>query len=177
MTKTKPPAPWIETLRLELRDFVADDFDDLYRLDSDARVMKYLASGKPMSRDAVAASLARIIGYPALYPDFGIWRAARRDTDAFIGWFSLKYAGKSPDVEVGYRLVPQAWGQGFATEGACALVDYGFDDLDLDRVIGVTHAGNKASQRVLIKAGLEDIGWGRYYDRRLRLFAADNPYR
>jgi RimJ/RimL family protein N-acetyltransferase len=171
------PAPWLETLRLEFRDFVAADFDDLYRLDSDPQVMKYIASGKPATRVAVLQTLARIIRYPALYPDLGVWRASRCDTGAFVGWFSLKYAGRSPDIEVGYRLVPQAWGQGFATEGARALVDYGFDDLDLDRIIGVTHPGNRASQRVLMKAGMVDIGWGRYYDRRLRLFAVENPYR
>jgi RimJ/RimL family protein N-acetyltransferase len=171
------PAPWLETLRLEFREFVAADFDDLYRLDSDPRVMKYIANGKPATRVAVLQALARIARYPALYPDLGVWRASRRDTGAFVGWFSLKYAGRSPDIEVGYRLLPQAWGQGFATEGARALVDYGFDDLDLDRIIGVTHPGNRASQRVLMKAGMVDIGWGRYYDRRLRVFAAENPYR
>jgi RimJ/RimL family protein N-acetyltransferase len=172
MNANSPPAPWLETLRLELRDFVAEDFDDLYRLDRDPRVMKYLTNGKPMSRIAVVQALKRFIHYPTLYPDLGIWRACRRDTGAFIGWFCLKYTGKSPDVEVGYRLLPEAWGQGFATEAACALVAYGFDDLGLHRIIGVTHPGNKASQRVLKKAGLADVGWGRYYDQRLRLFAA-----
>lgn len=177
MSASTAPTPWLQTLRLDLRDFVTGDFDDLYRLDSDPRVMKYIAGGKPASRVALLQTLVRIIRYPALYPDLGVWRASRRDTGAFIGWYSLKYAGKSPDIEVGYRLLPQAWGQGFATEGARALVDYGFDDLDLDRIIGVTHPGNKASQRVLRKAGMADVGWGRYYNRRLRLFAAENPYR
>jgi RimJ/RimL family protein N-acetyltransferase len=177
MSAKTRPAPWLETLRLELRVFVAGDFDDLYRLDGDRRVMKYISNGRPASRDATAQRLKRFIRYPSLYPDLGIWRAARRDTGAFVGWFCFSYAGNSADIEVGYRLLPEAWGRGFATEGARALVDYGFDDLDLDRIIGVTHPGNKASQRVLMKAGLEDIGWGRYYDRRLRLFAADNPYR
>ena len=177
MSAKMPPTPWLETLRLELRDFVAGDFDDLYRLDSDPRVMKYIANGKPASRDAVAQRLGRFIRYPALYPDLGVWRAARRDTGAFIGWFCFSYAARSPDIEVGYRLLPEAWGRGYATEGARALVDYGFDDLRLHRIIGVTHPRNKASQRVLIKAGLEDRGWGRYYERRLRLFVADSPYR
>ena len=167
--------PWLETLRIQLRGFVAADLPDLVRLDSDPRVMKYLAGGKPASRDVIAATLRRIIRYPALYPDLGIWRASRRDTGAFIGWFSLKYAGKSADVEIGYRLRPEAWGRGFATEGARALVGYGFDDLGLSRIIGVTHRDNLASQRVLMKAGMTDLGWGRYYDRRLRLFAVDNP--
>lgn len=167
------PAPWLETLRLELRVFVESDFDDLYRLDRDPRVMKYIADGKPASREAVAQRLKRFLRYATLYPDLGIWRAARRDTGAYIGWFALNYAGSTTDVEVGYRLLPGAWGQGFATEGAKAIVDYGFDDLGLYRIIGVTHPGNKASQRVLQKAGLEDAGWGRYYNRRLRLFVAE----
>ena len=177
MTAKNRPAPWLETLRLELRSFAAGDFDDLYRLDSDPRVMKYIADGKPASREAVAQRLKRFIRYPTLYPDLGVWRASRRDNGAYIGWFALNYAGKTTDVEVGYRLLPEAWGRGFATEGAKALVDYGFDDLGLHRIIGVTHPGNKASQRVLQKAGLEDVGWGRYYDRRLRLFAAERRLR
>jgi RimJ/RimL family protein N-acetyltransferase len=164
-------------MRLEFRDFVPADFQDLYRLNHDPRVMKYVAKSKPMSREAVARALVRFIRYAPLYPDFGVWHASRRDTGDFIGWFCLKYAGRSADVEVGYRLLHEAWGQGFATDGARALVDYGFDDLGLDRIIGVTHPGNKASQRVLVKAGLVAAGWGRYYDQRLRLFAAENPDR
>ena len=97
--------------------------------------------------------------------------------DAFIGWFALKYAGRSTDVEVGYRLRHDQWGRGFATEGATALVQYGFHDLGLDRIIGVTHPDNVVSQRVLMKAGLADRGWGHYYDERLRLFAAERPLR
>ena len=168
----KPPKPWLETLRLELREFVPADADDLYRLDSDPRVVKYLG-GEPLSREEVEANLRRIrIGYRANY-GLGIWRAARRDSGAFIGWFCLKYMPKSTDVEVGYRLVPEAWGQGFATEGAQALVAYGFDDLGLYKIVGVTHRDNRASQRVLVKAGLNSRGWSRYYARRVRLFVAE----
>ncbi len=176
--RDKPvPPPWLQTLRLDLREFVAGDFDDLYRLDRDPLVMRYIWDGRLSTREDVAASIRRVPRVYALYPGFGTWRASRRDTGAYIGWFTLKYVPKTVDVEVGYRLLHDAWGKGFATEGACALVDYGFDDLGLDRIIGVTHKDNFASQRVLLKAGLEDRGWGHYYDRRVRLFAANNPYR
>ena len=177
MPKLVAAPPWLETLRLSMRAFVADDFPDLARLDRDPAVMKYISNGKPMTQDAIDAALRRAIRYPMLYPDLGIWHTSRRDTGAFIGWFSLKYAGRSPDIEIGYRLVPDACGQGFATEGACALRAYGFDDLDLDRIIGVTHRGNIASQRVLMHTGMQDLGWGRYYDLRLRLFGMTNPHR
>jgi len=171
--KSQAPQPWLETLRLSMRDFTLDDVDDLYALNSDPRVMKYIADGKPSTRDEVARQLRRFVRYPRLYPDLGIWHTSRRDTGAFIGFFALNYTGKTTDIEIGYRLLRNAWGQGYATEGATALAQYGFDDLGLDRIIGVTHPGNQASQRVLMKAGLADVGWGRYYDRRLRLFAAE----
>ena len=117
--------------------------------------------------------LARILRYPVLYPDLGIWHASRRDTGAFIGWFSLKYAGKSPDIEIGYRLLHAAWGRGFATEGAQAMADYGFDDLGLHRIIGVTHRGNQASQRVLMKAGPRGCRLGPLLRPAAALFAAE----
>ncbi len=166
------PTPWLQTLRLDLREFVPGDVEDVVRLDGDRRVMKFIGTGRVHTREETIAIFPRALRYPRLYADLGIWRASRRDTGAFIGWFSLKYAGKSPDIEIGYRLLPDAWGLGFATEGAAALRDYGFDDVGLARIIGVTHPGNRASQHVLRKIGMVDEGWGRYYDQRLRLFAA-----
>ena len=165
------PAPWLQTLRLDFREFVPADVEEIVRLDADPRVMKYIADGRVHTRAETLALYPRILRYPRVYANLGIWRASRRDTGAFVGWFSLKYAGKASDIEIGYRLAPDAWGLGFATEGAAALRDYGFDDLGLERIIGVTHPGNLASQRVLLKIGMADEGWGRYYDRRLRLFA------
>lgn len=166
------PAPWLETLRLAMRDFTAADSDELYRLHRDPRVMRYIGDGKALDAERHARVMKRILAYPTLYPDLGFWYTTRRDTGAFIGWFTLKYCSTSADIETGYILAPEAWGQGFATEGATAMVRYGFDDLGLDRIIGVTDPENYASQRVLMKSGLADCGVGHYYDRDLRLFAA-----
>jgi RimJ/RimL family protein N-acetyltransferase len=172
---TKTPAPWLQTLRLELREFVASDQVDIWRLDQDPAVMRYINGGKPTTRAQVATRIKLIPRVYRLYPGFGTWRAARRDTGAYIGWFTLKYIPDTVVVEVGYRLLRDAWGLGFATEGATELVRYGFDDLGLHRIVGITHRDNVASQRVLLKAGLRPDGWGRYYGQRLRVFAASNP--
>jgi RimJ/RimL family protein N-acetyltransferase len=174
---TRIPAPWLQTLRLDLREFVAGDFDDVWRLNQDPLVMRYIGDGKLSTRAEVAVTMRRIPRIYRLYPGLGSWRAARRDTGAYIGWFTLKYIPRTVEVEVGYRLLRNAWGHGFATEGARELVRYGFDSVGLHRIIGVTHPDNLASQRVLMKAGLADAGFGRYYGERLRLFAADNPRR
>lgn len=165
--------PFLQTARLSLREFRADDAEDLYRLHGDARVMRYIGDGSVGTRSSVAAVLARAASRYRHYPGLGSWPATDRGSGEFIGWFCLQYVPDTVDVELGYRLLPQAWGFGYATEGATALLRYGFEALGLFRVIGLTHPGNAASQRVLRKSGMHDAGWGHYYGRELRLFVAE----
>jgi RimJ/RimL family protein N-acetyltransferase len=160
------------TERLALREFTDGDLPDLMRLDTDPRVMRYIGSGRALTTDAVSEVLRRVRRYYDLYPNLGVWRAERRDKGAFVGWFCLKYIPRTVEVEVGYRLLPEAWGQGYATEGATALVRYGFEEVGLTRIVGLTHPRNAASQNVLLKAGLRDAGFANYYGRRLRYFVA-----
>jgi RimJ/RimL family protein N-acetyltransferase len=171
----KTPPPWLQTLRLDFREFVAADAPEIWRLDRDPDVMRYIGDGKPSTRAQVAARIRLVPRVYRLYPGLGTWRASRRDTGAFVGWFSLKYIPDTVEVEVGYRLLREAWGQGLATEGARELVRYGFDTVGLYRIIGITHPDNVASQNVLMKCGLAPAGWGRYYGQRLRVFVARNP--
>jgi len=171
----KPPPPWLQTLRLDLREFVAGDEEELYRLNNDPRVMKYIGDGHLSSHAEIAETMRRVRRVYRVYPGLGTWRASRRDTRRFIGWFSLKYIPDTVEVEVGYRLRHDAWGKGFATEGARELVRYGFDTVGLLRIIGITDPHNIASQHVLRKCGLSEAGWGHYYGQRLRVFAATNP--
>ena len=162
----------LDTERLRLREFRASDVDPLYRLNSDPRVMRYIGNGSIDTRESAERAVFRSMKYYRNYPGLGVWPAEDGTTGAFVGWFCLKYVPQTVEIEVGYRLAPDAWGRGYATEGARALLRYGFDELGLDRIIGLTHPDNAASQRVLQKAGLADAGWGRYYGRRLRLFVA-----
>lgn len=77
------------------------------------------------------------------------------------------------EIEVGYRLMKSAWGRGLATEGARAMLRYGFGERGLDRIVAVTHPDNAASQRVLRKLGLEYRGIGHYYDRDVSYFVIE----
>jgi RimJ/RimL family protein N-acetyltransferase len=163
----------LTTERLALREFRNGDAEALYRLHADPRVMRYIGDGSIGTRASVVAAVERSIRYYDTYPGLGVWPAEDRFTGEFVGWFCLKYVPETVEIEVGYRLAPNAWGRGYATEGARAVVRYGFADLGVDRIIGLTHPDNAASQRVLQKAGLKDSGWGNYYRRRLRLFVGN----
>ena len=166
-------APPPDTLRVRLREFTANDVEDLHALDSDPQVMRFIGDGSIGTRADAEAAIARVLRRYRDHPGQGVWHATRIDDGRFIGWISLKHAGESPDIEIGYRLVRAAWGMGFATELARAMSTRGFDVLKLARIIGVTHPDNRASQRVLQKAGMRDEGWGRYYGADLRLFAIE----
>jgi ribosomal-protein-alanine N-acetyltransferase len=72
----------------------------------------------------------------------------------FIGWCSLtRWNPEYRSVSMGYCLDAAAWGHGYATEAGCALLQWGFDTLDLNRVQAQTDTRNAASARVLEKLG------------------------
>ncbi|MFC2095332.1 GNAT family N-acetyltransferase [Candidatus Bipolaricaulota bacterium] len=74
----------------------------------------------------------------------------------FIGWFSLRPFKENPaETEVGYRLMRAVWGHGFATEGSQALIDKGFRELAVRKVVATTMPLNTRSRRVMEKSGLQ----------------------
>ena len=153
---------FVESTRLVLRQFTADEADLLVELDSDPAVMRYLTGGEPTSspelvRDQV---IPNVLGaYERWDGRFGLFAAHEKDTGAFIGWFHLRPERTGPEdvVELGYRLRQDAWGKGYATEGSRALVDKGFSELGVSMVWGATMAGNLASQRVMAKVGMSVV--------------------
>ncbi|GIF52626.1 GNAT family acetyltransferase [Asanoa ferruginea] len=153
-------AAFLETARLVLRDFTDSetDVDALVALHDDPEVMRFINGGKPASREAIKArTLPQLLaGFPAYGGGRACWAAQERDGNRFVGWFALRpVRPDSPTVaDLGYRLRRDAWGRGYATEGARALVDKGFRDLGVRRIVADTMTVNARSRRVLEKAGL-----------------------
>jgi RimJ/RimL family protein N-acetyltransferase len=143
----------LETGRLRLRQFTAADEDNLFELNSDPDVMRYISGGEPTPRaqirDEILPFHAR---YYERFPGFGTWAAEARPAGEFLGWFHFRSAGDGADL--GYRLRRAAWNRGYATEGSRALIRTGFADLGVQRVFAHAMAANAASRRVLAKCGL-----------------------
>jgi RimJ/RimL family protein N-acetyltransferase len=150
----------LETDRLLLRPFTEADVEPLVELDSDPEVMRYLGNGRPTPRRVVEhETLPRVLQYHDRLGGPAFWAAIERNTGDFLGWFELQPAGPArPDeAELGYRLRRPAWGHGYASEGARALVNRGFAEFGLQRIAATTMAVNTASRRVMEKAGLRYI--------------------
>ncbi len=149
---------YVQTERLALRPFTADDADLLIELDSDPAVMRFLTGGEATAPELVRErDLPSILGgYQRWGGKSGLFAAQEKDSGAFIGWFCLRpeRSGPADEVEIGYRLRQEAWGKGYATEGSRALLRKAFTELDVRLVWGVTMSANLTSQRVMEKIGM-----------------------
>lgn len=144
----------IVAARLVLRPVTPADADDLYSLERDPEVMRYLNGGPPTPRHPTAED-ARLFRKPRGTED-DVWTAHDRVTGRFEGWFAL---GPSHDgiSHLGYRLHRHAWGQGLGYEGAAALVDHGFRALGLAAIHADTMAVNLGSRRIMEKLGMRHL--------------------
>jgi RimJ/RimL family protein N-acetyltransferase len=145
----------LKTPRLFIRQFTQNDVDNLFDLDSDPEVMRYLGRAAPREvlRDEIIPFNLDV--YNRL-DRLGTWAAESADDGEFLGWFCLR-PGPDGDItnnELGYRLRRSTWNKGYATEGSRALINMGFTDLGVQRVYAHTMTVNAASRRVMEKCGL-----------------------
>jgi ribosomal-protein-alanine N-acetyltransferase len=158
MARMSLPTPTLRTDRLRLRPFTSADADALFALQSNAYVLRYWDS--PPWTDPARAE--RFIATSALMAEEGSGaRLAidRASDQEFLGWCSLTQW--NPDfrsASMGYCLREEAWGHGYATEAAHAVLQWAYDRLDLNRVQAETDTRNIASARVLEKLGFRREG-------------------
>ena len=146
-------APTLTTARLVLRPFRDADRRHVFELHSHARVMRYWDSPPWSDETQADRFLSRC---RALSDNEAGARVAveRRDTGRFIGWIGLQHWDHdNRSANLGYVFAEYAWGQGYATEAGRALLEWGFDVMDLNRVSAQTDTRNEASARVLTKLG------------------------
>ena len=151
---------FLETEHLVLRQFTEEDVDILVELDGDPDVMHFVTGGLPTPREEIESDvLPAFLDYYAHFTGYGFWAAIEKSSGRFLGWFHFRPAEDAPpnEVELGYRLHQAAWGKGYATEGSRALIDKGFAEHGVERVVAFTMVVHIASRRVLEKAGLRYV--------------------
>jgi ribosomal-protein-alanine N-acetyltransferase len=144
----------LETSRLILRPFREDDVDLLAELLANPDFMRF--SSGPFSREKTASFLDKVIGWQrAGRPSpFAVTIKPNGTLIGYCGFLHQQVDG-SDEVEIGYRLHPEFWNRGLATEAAVAVRDHGFRDLKLSRVISLIHPDNAPSRRVAEKNGMK----------------------
>ena len=151
-------APRLHTARLRLRPFTSADADALFALHSNAHVLRYWDAPpwrEPSRAERFIAACRQIEEEGS-----GARLAIERGADGvFLGWVGLtRWNPDHRSASLGYCLDDAAWGHGYATEAARALLQWAFDTLDLNRVQAEADTRNAASARVLEKLGFEHEG-------------------
>jgi ribosomal-protein-alanine N-acetyltransferase len=145
----------LRTDRLMLRDWREGDLPLWVALNADPRVREFFPNVLTASESAAQMQQARA---HISRHGFGLWAVEVRGGAPFIGFIGLSVpafdAHFTPCVEVGYRLAFDAWGHGYATEGAQAVLRHGFQSLGLPEIVSFTTESNWRSRRVMDRLGM-----------------------
>lgn len=149
---------YLETARLQLRDWEETDLEPFSQLNADEKVMTYFP--KTLSTEETNVFYKSIIS-EIKECGFGLYAVEVKENKEFIGFIGFHRAtfeaDFTPCIEIGWRLKKEAWGKGYATEGAAACLQYGFNELGFSDIYSFTADVNKPSKNVMIKIGMNFI--------------------
>ncbi|MBP1989590.1 GNAT family N-acetyltransferase [Paenibacillus eucommiae] len=149
---------YLETSRLQLRDWKESDLEPFSRLNEDEQVMRYFP--KSLSPEETKVFYESIVS-EFKECGFGFYAVDVKENNEFIGFIGFHQAtfeaNFTPCIEIGWRLKKEAWGKGYATEGAAACLQYGFNELKFSEVYSFTADVNEPSKNVMVKIGMNFI--------------------
>ena len=154
-----------ETERLILRKFNETDVDAVYAMRSDADLMRFIR--EPQTNHAEAESWINLVSSRWETEKIGFCAVVEKSSQRFAGWCGLWRLKETSEIEVGYALVKEFRGRGYAVEASEAFVKYGFEQLNLKEIVAVARAENRASRRVMERLGMSYDYTGKFYDRDL----------
>lgn len=149
----------VETERLELRLWQESDLDNMIRLCGNEEVMKFFPStlNSEKSKELLDIFIRHQNDHGFVY-----FATELKENQAFIGFIGIKWqtykSHFTPCIDIGWRLMPETWGKGYATEGAKACLDYAFNKLeDIEKIYAVCPILNKGSEKVMQRIGMSKV--------------------
>jgi len=153
----------LETKRLALRLYNEADTEALTEMYADIDVMRYVGTGKLLTREDAVKSVNFWNNYHAK-KGYANWAVEEKSTGRFIGKCGLDDVPELGQTEVSYMFGKASWGKGYATESAEAVLEFGLRELKFEKLMALTYAENFSSQNVLKKIGMvytDDVEvWG-----------------
>jgi RimJ/RimL family protein N-acetyltransferase len=146
----------LDSPRLWLRRWTRRDLPAFAAMNADAAVNEHLLG--PLDAATSRVMLQRMEAHFAVN-GFGLWALERREDGQLLGFAGLQRvpfdAAFTPAIEVGWRLLPEAWGQGYATEAARAAIEDGFERLGIEEIVAFTVPANTRSEAVMQRLGMQ----------------------
>lgn len=155
----------LETNRLFLRRMNETDTDAVFAMRSDMDVMRFI---RPVqTKRAEAQNWINLISSRWETEKIGFCALIEKSSKKFIGWCGLWRLIETDEIEVGYAVFKEFWGKGYAVEASEAFLNYGFNELNLEKIVAVANPENQNSRRVMEKIGMKYDYIGKFYERDL----------
>jgi [ribosomal protein S5]-alanine N-acetyltransferase len=146
-----------ETERLLVRHYEVQDKENFFLLNGSEDVMRYIRPAK--SKKECDLFLTETLAAYGQTPSLGRWAVDEKATGNFVGSFAIiPVPEKTELIQLGYALLKDHWGKGYATELTIAGLKHAFAKMELPEIYGLTQKENLISQKVLLKAGFRDAG-------------------
>lgn len=129
-----------------------EDVPQIFALRSDIDVMRFIRA--PIAKPGEAENWIKLVSSRWADEKIGFCSLLEKQSGKFLGWCGLWRLQETGEIEVGYAIAKEFWRQGYAAEAAEAFLNYGFKNLNLDKIVAVAHPENRASQRVMEKLGM-----------------------
>ena len=155
----------LETERLFLRPMNENDADSVFAMRSDEDVMQFIRA--PQMKKSEAQGWINLVSSRWEKDKIGFCAVIEKSSNQFVGWCGLWLLAETKEIEVGYALFKEFWGKGYAIEASEAFLNYGFEELNLERIVAVASPENKNSRRVMEKIGMNYDFIGKFYERDL----------
>jgi len=147
----------IETPRLILRDWRPEDFERYYEFYQDEEMSRYV--GGISNAEQAWRRLAGVIGHWTLR-GYGYWAVEEKSSQRLAGCIGLWYSASWPEIELGYWLMSDMQGKGYAQEAGARCLRYGFEKLGCKSLVSYIHPDNEMSKKVALRLG------GQYEDTK-----------
>ncbi len=166
----------IKTQRLIFRDLTLNDIDDYYNLERNPLVRKYIPNMRNTTYNECRESLKKHIDKYKDGTGIYTWAVVLRESGNFIGITGYRYLEELDKVEIGIQLMPDYWGNGYATETGKVLIKYAFTMLNLREIIAMALPENEKSMKSLENVGLDFDGFGNFRGSKVAFFKATKSY-
>ena len=157
-----------ETKRLILRKLKDSDANDIFEMRKDPDIMRYI--GEPQTDFESSIKWVARMSERWDKERIGFAAVVDKKTKVFVGWCGLWTLKETAEIEVGYAIATKFWGQGYATEAAARCLEYGFEELKLEKIVALAFPENIASQNVMKKLGMKYSLTGQFYEKELVQF-------
>lgn len=161
----------IETDRLIIREFVKDDLLSFHEIESNERILKFMPWYKKRTLRECSRQLKKLINRYDNYK-LNSWAVTIKDKKEVIGITQLMYSDKIKGVEIGTKILPEYWNEGYASELTRAVINYGLNELKIDEITAVTNINNAGAIKSLINCGMKFKKYGNYNGSEVVFYSA-----